>query len=272
MRQPAKKASPSLFSPCLLATLLFFACLVGAAGSPASAWTRQTQLTVAREAAHLAPPDLARQIEKHQAQFERGVLAPFADQDLNRHQSNPDGSGLLRRVIAAEVAQAIEMIESHRPFSEVVWRLGVISHYAAEANNPLAAANADRSEERYAADYARYVASALPRCPLIFYGQPVDLQESQAAQRLVDRALRRGRDLYPTIGEEYRRIDYSSGQLHFDDRSTAFGVSSLSFSRAVNDVFLLLRHIWIRAGGADPRPLPIEGERRIKLPRLSPSR
>ncbi len=269
MRQSAK--SVHLFP--LSATVLFLlAGMLCVSANSAAAWTRQTQLTIAREAARLAPPDLARQIKKHQKQLERGVLAPFADTDADRHRSNPDGSGLLDQVIAAEVAQAIEMIESHRPFAEIVWRLGVISHYAAEANNPLAASDGDRTEARYANDYARYVESILPRCPLIFYGKPPDLLDERGAERLIDRALERSRALYPTIASEYRRIEYASGRLSFDDRSTAFGVSSLSFSRAVNDVLLLMRHIWIRAGGADPRGLPSEGNRRIRLPRLAPSR
>ena len=269
MRQTAKTV---LLQPLRPAVPFLLAGMLCAVATPATAWTRQTQLTIAREAARLAPPDLARQLEKHQDQFERGVLAPFADTDADRHQRNADGSGLLDQVIAAEVAQAIEMIETHRPFAEIVWRLGVISHYAAEANNPLAAADEDRAESRYAHDYARYVESILPRCPLIFYGNPTDLLDPRGAERLVDRALARSRKLYPTLASEYQRIEYGSGRLNFDDRSTAFGLSSISFSRAVNDVLLLMRHIWIRAGGADPRGLPSEGRRRIRLPRHAPSR
>jgi hypothetical protein len=47
--------------------------------APAAAWTPGTQLTIGREAAALAPPDLARQIHKHKKVFEEGVLAPLPD-------------------------------------------------------------------------------------------------------------------------------------------------------------------------------------------------
>jgi hypothetical protein len=253
----------------MLASLVLAALLTP---PPAAAWTPTTQLTIAREAAHLAPPDLERLIEKHQKRFLAGVQAPFADADPQRHQCNPDGSGLLDQVIAAEVATTIEMIRDHRPFADIVWRLGVVAHYAAEANNPLAASAADATEARYRADYARYVESALPRFPLVFYGEPADHLAAGGDRAIVRRALARSRGLYPLLSSEYRRIGYASGRLSFDDRSTAFGASSVTFSRAVNDVMLLMRHIWLRAGGGDPRGLPRVGDRLLKLPRITPSR
>ena len=66
----------------------------------------------------------------------------------------------------------------------------------------------------------------------------------------------RGRQLYPAIGEEYRRIGgigRVSGIGGFDDRSTAFAVAALSYSHAISDVARALRHVWLAAGGSDPR-------------------
>jgi hypothetical protein len=85
---------------------------------------------------------------------------------------------------------------------------------------------------------------------------------------LVASTLARGRRLYPLVGREYRRIGFARGVGNFDDRSTAFGVASLSFSHAVTDVVRVLRWIWIRSGGADDRPaLPERGERLLRIPR-----
>ena len=82
--------------------------------------------------------------------------------------------------------------------------------------------------------------------------------------------LRRGRQLYPMIGREYRRIDFASGLGRFDDRSTAFGVGSLAFSHAVPDVTLVLRYIWLAAGGMDDRTnLPAGGTQLTVLPRTA---
>ena len=113
-------------------------CLLGGASS-AAAWTPGTQVTIAREAARLSPPDLARQIDKHHRAFEEGVTAPFSDADPGRHMKNPDGSGQLDRAAVEAVAAAIGAIRGHQPFEEIVRRLGVASHFVADANDPLAA-------------------------------------------------------------------------------------------------------------------------------------
>jgi hypothetical protein len=248
------------------------AALLGGTGA-AGAWTPATQVVIAREAARLAPPDLARQIAKHKRVYEEGVDAPFADTDASRHRQNPDGSGQLDRVVEAEVAGAVAAIQGHKPFEEIVRRLGVVSHFVADANNPLASSGADPEAGRYFVDYLRYVETAEPRFPLIFYGLEPGLDHAKTLEPLVAAALKRGRELYPLIGREYRRIDFASGQGRFDDRSTAFGVASVAFSHAVTDVALALRYIWLAAGGIDDRTnLPAGGTRLMLLPRAGHGR
>lgn len=246
--------------------------LVFALPGGAAAWTPATQLVIGREAAALAPPDLARQIHKHKKVFEEGVLAPFQDTDAGRHMKNSDGSGSLDRVLLAEVRAAIEDIRQHRPFEQVVRRLGVISHYMADANNPLATAGADAEEARYFVDFLRYAESAEPRFPLVFYGAMPGLERQRDVQPLLNQALRRGRELYPLVGREYRRIGFASGRGRFDDRSSAFGVASISFSHAVTDVAQALRYIWLVAGGADERTSVVGGQRLLRLPRAERAR
>lgn len=245
-------------------------CLPGAA-LPAAAWTPVTQVTIAREAARLSPPDLARQIEKHRRAYEEGVKAPFSDADPGRHMKNPDGSGQLDRAAMEAVESAIAAIRGHQPFEEIVRRLGVVSHFMADADDPLAASAADADEGRYFADYLRYVETAEPRFPLVFYGVQPGLESQRDLSPLIVAALRRGREIYPMIGREYRRIGFVSGLGLFDDRSTAFGAASLAFSHAVTDVTLALRYIWITAGGVDDRAhLPAGGGRLTVLPRAAP--
>lgn len=236
--------------------------------SSASAWTPAVQGKIATEAARLAPPDLARQIEKHRRAYQAGVNAPFDDADPALHMKNPDGFGRLDQTILAEVEGAAAAIRAHRPFEEVVRRLGVVSHYVADANNPLATAAADAEEGRYFLDYLRYAETAEPRFPLVFYGLYPGLEERGSVAPLLATTLRRGRELYPLIGREYRRIGFASGIGRFDDRSTAFGVASLAFSHAVTDVARVFRYVWLRAGGADPRgELPVRGGKLLVLPR-----
>jgi len=233
---------------------------------PADAWTPATQVTIAREAAHLSPPDLYRQIDRHRRAYVLGVNAPFADADASRHAQNPDGSGHLTRAALDASDAAILAIRGHQPFEDIVRRLGVVSHFVADANNPLAASAADPDEGLYFADYFRYIETAEPRFPLVFYG--LQGADGRGIATILDAALHRGRQLYPLVGREYRRIHFGSGVGVFDDRSTAFGVGSVAFSHAVTDVSLVLRYIWLAAGGIDDRAnLPAGGTRLIVLPR-----
>ncbi len=223
------------------------------------AWSPDTQLAIAEEARKVVPRDLARQIRRHNKAFARGVVAPFEDKDPLRHMRNP-GDGVLDQVILRETEHAIRMLQSHRPFSEIVFRLGVISHYVADANNPLNTAASDQREGRYFADYLRYVETAEPRFAAVFYGISPELDSSRDLQQLLATTFARGRGLYPSIGREYRRIGFESGIRKFDDRSTAFAVGALSFSHAITDVAQVLRYIWLQAGGGDVRPVVSGGE------------
>lgn len=220
------------------------------------AWKPATQKAIALEAATLAPPDLARLLLRHQPEYLRGSVAPLADGDAARHMKNADGSGSLDQTVAAEMAATIELIRRHRPFAEVVEHMGRISHFVADANLPLNTANSDPREGAYFRDFLDYADAARPRFAVVFYGLGPDWQGPRDIDAWTRATLARGRQLYPAIGEEYRRIGgigRVSGIGGFDDRSTAFAVAALSYSHAISDVARALRHVWLAAGGSDPR-------------------
>jgi hypothetical protein len=236
--------------------------------SPALGWSTETQIAIANHGTLVTPSALRRQIERHRRQYHQGVMAPFRDTEAARHAKNSDGRGRLDRVIAQEVERAVQAIEGHRPFAEVVHQLGVISHYLADANYPLNASDADPRERAYFADYLRYVDRARPRFSVVYYGGP-PVETPRELRQLVRQTLDRSVAFYPGIGREYRRIGASSGSNGFDDRSTAFGVGSLAYSHAVSDIARVLRYIWLRAGGADRSKLPTLSFKQRVL--LSPS-
>jgi hypothetical protein len=254
--------------PCLAALPCVAALALLAAAAPAGAWTPKTHETIAWEAARLAPPDLSRQLIKRRTAYLAGVIQPFDDSDPSRHRKDPDGGGSLDAALEDAVAQAVAAIRAHRPFDEIVFRMGIAAHFMADANNPLASSQADPEAGRYFVDFLRYAETAEPRFPLVFYGMRPGLERAPDVGELLADTLRRGRGLYPLIGLEYRKIDFASGIGRFDDRSTAFGVASIAFSHAVTDVALVLRYIWLRAGGGDERTgLPAGGTRLLLLPR-----
>ena len=237
--------------------------------TPLSAWSKENQVQIGWEAARLAPPDLYRQILRHKLAFRDGLIAPFDDSDERRHEKNADGSGSLDLVIGQEAQRAVSYIVGHRPFEDVVEQLGVLVHYLNDANYPLRTSTADPAESKYADDFVRYVSSAEPRFAVAFYGVDERLDGIETVPAFVQRTLQRSRALYPFIGQEYSRIGGRSGVGAFDDRSTAFGVAAVSFSRALTDAVAVLRLVWLEAGGADPVPrLPQSADRLIKVPRL----
>ncbi len=237
------------------------------AAAPAHAWTPQVQIAIADEAGRLAPPDLARQIERHVKLYRRGVVEAFRDADAARHFKNPDGSGDLDQVIVQEAARAVTLIEAHRPFPDVVYQLGRVAHFVADANNPLNASQEPR-EARYFSDYLYYMESARPRFAPVFYGVNRRLDGAPDLGPLAAEALARGRAMYPLVGKEYERVGGVSGRDLFDDKSTAFGVAALAYSRALSDAANALRFVWLRSGGADPRSALVAEQRLMILPKV----
>ncbi|MDX1644590.1 MAG: hypothetical protein R3244_09565 [Thermoanaerobaculia bacterium] len=233
-----------------------------ALAGPALAFSPQTSVAIAFEAASITPPDLERQIERWEADYRAGVLDEARD---------PSAAGEpLDEVVQAMVERGIGMIRTHQPFSEIVRHLGRTAYYVSYANNPLVIGQSDPQESGYFADFLAYVDSARPRFEPVFYGLLPRFESSGRVDDLLAETFRRGQVLYPYIGREYRRVGGPPGRERFDDRSTAFGVSAVAYSQALTDVAIVLRHIWLAAGGADPRPgLPVR-KGAFEAPRTSP--
>jgi hypothetical protein len=242
-----------------LQTRLAFGAILGLlmAAEPAVGWTPRTQLAISDHAASIAPPDLARQISKYKEKYRQGLLAPFRETATAHHTKNPDGSGSLDLSVEQAARESIDAIVSHRPFSEIVYSLGILAHYLADANNPLNSSNRDPREPSFFGDYLRYVESVQEKFPVVFYGEGREVDQPRQLRLLLDQSLERSRGFYPMIGLEYERIGEINGIQLFDDKSTAFGVGSVSFSHAVSDIAAALRYVWLRAGGGDRRDLDL---------------
>ena len=242
--------------------------LAAIAAAPAVAWTPASQQAIAEHAARFAPPDLYRQLARHRVAYLQGVQDGFAERDPAAHAKNADGSGRLDQAISIAVDNAIRAITTHQPFREISYRLGIVSHFVADANNPLNAADEDPEESRYYGDFLAYLETAEPRVQIVFYGFRSGFEGGRDLPGLISEALDRGRGFYPAVGREYRRVRFATGVEAFDDRSSAFGVASLAYSHAVSDIAEVLRYIWIAAGGIDiRRRIPQRGQEVIRLPR-----
>ena len=219
----------------------------------ANAWTPAADQRIAGKAAQLAPNDLRVLIERYERDYKDGVTRAAADEGSDLHRYFVlSRSGQLRERIERETAGIISMIRTGKPMSDVVMRLGALSHYVADANNPFHVANDDPKLTNNHEDYERYFERRLIKFPTVFYGLEPNFQLSP----FLDQTFARTARFYPLIDEEYFRFGEAHTSAEFDDRSTAFGVASVCYSRAVTDIVNLYYYIWSHSGG-DVRTAPV---------------
>lgn len=205
------------------------------------------------KAAQLAPNDLRGLIEKFGPEYKQGLARAASDEGSDAHRYFVlSRNGRLRDRIERQTTAVISMIRTGKPMPDVVFQLGALTHYVADANNPFHVADDDQKLEADHEDYERYFESRLMKFPTVFYGLDPNFKLSP----YLDSMFARTASFYPLIDEEYFRFGEPHDSSEFDDRSTAFGVASVCYSRAVTDIVNLYFYIWHQAGG-DVRTAPI---------------
>ena len=212
----------------------------------AGAWTRVSDERIARKSAELAPPDLRMLLTRFEADYKRGLEKAQADEGSDSHHYFVlSRQGRLRERIDRETRSAIEAIRKGEPMNMVVERLGGLVHLVADANNPFHVARDNPKLSAAHNDYEQYFERRLAKFPTVFYG----LDPQFRLGPYFDRTFARSAKFYPLVEEEYFRHGRRRTSAEFDDRSTAFGIASISYSRAVTDVVNLYYYIWKEAGG-----------------------
>lgn len=185
-------------------------------------------------------------IEHFENDYKRGMGAAQADEGTETHHYFVlSRNGRLRERIEQETQSVITAIRTGKPMSDVITRLGALSHYVADANNPFHIANDDPRLDLSHNDFEAYFERNLTKFPTVFYGLDPEFRLST----YLDRAFMRTATFYPLMSEEYFRFGDRRTNADFDDRSTAFGVASICYSRAVTDLVNLYYYIWREAGG-----------------------
>jgi hypothetical protein len=211
----------------------------------AFAWTAEAEIRIARKAAMLAPPDLRLLLEKYEGDYLRGVRdAAEASGEASHREPVAGRRGPIRSELHARIAASLRTVRTRRPMRELVYELGLTAHLVADANNPLRVGTAKLGPV-VQADYEAYFARKLPRFPTVFYG----LRDPAGVDAVVGAALARSRRFNALLEEEYNRDGRLRTSAEFDDRSTAFGIASVSYSRAVSDLVNIFYYVWKEAGG-----------------------
>lgn len=212
----------------------------------AAAWTRASDERIAKKGAALAPPDLRMLIDRFEGDYRRGLEAAQSDEGSESHHYFVlSRRGRLRERIEKETRGTIAMIRKGDPMSDVVERLGMLAHLVADANNPFHVANGEPRLTASGNDYAQYFERRLAKFPTVFYG----LDPRFTLSSYLDKTFARSAGFYPLLRDEYLRGGRIRTSAEFDDRSTAFGIASVSYSRSVSDLVNLYYFIWKEAGG-----------------------
>ncbi len=212
----------------------------------ATAWTRATDERIGRKAAALAPPDLSMLITRFETEYKLGIERAEAEEATSPHEYFVlSRQGALRDRIEKETRGAIDAVRKGEPMSSVVRRLGGLVHLIADANNPFHVANDNPRLGASHDDYEQYFERRLAKFPTVFYGLDPDFRLAS----YLDKTFARSAKFYPLIAEEYFRGGETRTSAAFDDRSTAFGIASVSYSRSVTDIVNVYYYIWKEAGG-----------------------
>jgi hypothetical protein len=227
----------------------------------ATAWTRASDERIAKKAAALAPPDLRMLFERFDGDYRLGLEQAESDEgSAAHHYFVLTRDGQLRDQIERQTRGAIDAIRRGEPMNMVVQRLGRLAHLIADANNPFHVANDDPRSSGWHNDFEQYFERGLAKFPTVFYG----LDPKFRMATFLDKTFARSAKFYPLVREEYLRDGVRRSSVDFDDRSTAFGVASVSYSRAVTDLVNLYYYIWKEAGG-DVRSAALMREGNLQL-------
>ncbi len=185
-------------------------------------------------------------IDHFESDYKRGLAMAQADEGSEGHRYFVlSRNGRLRERIERETQSAITAIRSGKPMSEVITRLGALSHLVADANNPFHIANDDPRLDLSQNDFEMFFERRMAKFPTVFYGLDPDFRLAP----YLDRTFNRTAAFYPLMSEEYFRFGDRRTGDDFDDRSTAFGVASICYSRAVTDLVNVYYYVWRQAGG-----------------------
>ncbi len=203
---------------------------------------------VGRRALPWLPPDLARQVERHEKQFAAGAGAAAAwPRGYHETGARPGLAGAIK----AQCERLAAAIRARAPFPEVVAGLGALAHLTADLDAPFLAS---RAGDAYAESFGSYLPTAATRIPLVFYGQEKEIIAGGAdgIGSLVQPRRREAAVLAGLVREDLDRVGGPSSWRRLDDRSTSFGAASVYLNHAASDFANLASWVWVHAGGLVP--------------------
>lgn len=229
-----------------------------AAATSASAWPVELSRLLARDALRLLPRSLAYLLsEREELLFERSQrLPPELTQPLAHDLRSGRLSPATVEAVSAEMDAVVARL-SGREVSEGLVRLGALLRIPADLSDPVLQAGASGYPPGVAAEYYAMIRARLDRIPVVL-DDPGALELRRADlpgywQRLLERSRPQAGVIRTELFKHGRVVD----QSRIDFRNPAFGVASMSYSRAVTAIAATWLAVWREAGGDfTRRPVP----------------
>jgi hypothetical protein len=215
----------------------------------ARAWTDATRLRMVRDALKVTPSALDAVLDHYRRELERGMLDPSKHEDEEVHYQNEDGGGLAAAAAARKSREALALLSEKGRLKRFVFEMGTLAHLVSDVSFPLNASDADPREPLYREAYRTYLESMLDKIPFVLDESPSPaLDRGDIEGYLRERAKRAGRG-YASIGAAFKDDGTPRSPDALDERSVPFGIGSLAYSQAVNDIARLWASVWRTSGG-----------------------
>jgi len=236
------------------------ALLLLAPSPPAFGWTDPSRVRIVDNALRLLPRSLQELLGDRRGALIAALLAPGSTEDRPDHWQHPEGAyGTAANRAESEAKALVAAVDAHNPVVEIVARFGRLAHWVADINDPLHTADRDPRLARYYVDYQEYLESQLPRFRLVFLGYRSERLSGSGPRAFLLQSAERSRDYARAVGRAYTPEGERVSPQAFDERSLAFGVGSLAYSNAVNDIVRVWLWAWEGCNGdlsGTPFPLP----------------
>lgn len=224
--------------------------LAGMLATPAAAWTGPTRQRMVDDAIKMCPPSLATLLEKYRSDLIHGMMDPLSDEAKAEHRQHLPGSyGNAAARIANHAEQAVTIIGQPGRLRLAVYALGTAAHFTADVNFPLNCAAGGVGDPLFYKDYQSYAESMMRRFPVVLDAKPNAPLAKDRFEEFGMASAQRSAGYVSHVRSAYTPAGKRISAAAFDEKSLPFGVASLSYSQAVNDIARLWTHLWLRAGG-----------------------
>jgi hypothetical protein len=231
--------------------------------APAAGWTEDTRIRMIRQSMELMPDSLRIILQQQDQICLDGARAATGASGSEAQHRGRDADALKNRIdaTAAAVRDTVDAINRHEPFRQIAYRFGEVAHLVADLNFPLnhptGAAVPPPSYDRYRA----FIESAMVRFPVVLDPADTGRLAADDLNGYLESITERVQPYGPRLAELLRLEAERPDPERFDDRSVAFGIASLTYSRSVSDVSRIWLYIWQQANGdMEGVPFPLFGE------------